>query len=190
MSTLTLGVVGNCNISALIDPRGSHRLDVSASFDGDPIFNSLVMAMTRPRLFEIALEGSRAARNIIRPTRRARTPSRPMTARPSRIVDFCPRYKQFERYFAPRLSCAWSARCRNAARAGGLRPTFNSAVSSPSYARLEHARFVGPTENSAHDQRVISYILENAVPPRLDLFLVLAPDETLTASVENVSARL
>ena len=42
MSTLELGVVGNCAIASLIDRRGRHVWHGLGRLDGDPVFNALL----------------------------------------------------------------------------------------------------------------------------------------------------
>ncbi|MFP5306549.1 MAG: glycoside hydrolase family 15 protein, partial [Gammaproteobacteria bacterium] len=42
MSTLELGVIGNCSIAALIDRRASINWCCLPRFDGDPVFHALV----------------------------------------------------------------------------------------------------------------------------------------------------
>ena len=42
MSTLDLGVVGNCAIASLIDRNGRHVWHGLGRLDGDPVFNALL----------------------------------------------------------------------------------------------------------------------------------------------------
>ncbi len=42
MSTLDLGVVGNCAIACLVDRNGRHVWHGLGRLDGDPIFNALL----------------------------------------------------------------------------------------------------------------------------------------------------
>ena len=42
MSTLELGVIGNCAIASLIDRRGRHVWHGMGRLDGDPVFNALL----------------------------------------------------------------------------------------------------------------------------------------------------
>src|SRR6476660_4949027 len=41
-ATLNLGLIGNCAISALVDPRGAIIWCCMPRFDGDPIFHALL----------------------------------------------------------------------------------------------------------------------------------------------------
>ena len=42
MSTLELGVIGNCSIASLIDRKGRHVWHGIGRLDGDPVFNALL----------------------------------------------------------------------------------------------------------------------------------------------------
>ena len=42
MSTLDLGVIGNCAIASLIDKTGRHVWHGLGRLDGDPVFNALL----------------------------------------------------------------------------------------------------------------------------------------------------
>ena len=42
MSTLDLGVIGNCSIASLIDRNGRHVWHGLGRLDGDPVFNALL----------------------------------------------------------------------------------------------------------------------------------------------------
>jgi len=48
MSTLSLGVIGNCALSALIDPEGRVVWCCLPRPDGDPVFHALVDGLPRP----------------------------------------------------------------------------------------------------------------------------------------------
>ena len=42
MSSLDLGVIGNCSIASLIDRNGRHVWHGLGRLDGDPVFNALL----------------------------------------------------------------------------------------------------------------------------------------------------
>ena len=58
MSSLELGVIGNCQISALVDRRGAIVWSCFPRFDGDPVFCSLLSDAEPPEtgLFDVELE--------------------------------------------------------------------------------------------------------------------------------------
>ena len=58
MSTLDLGVIGNCQISALIDGRGRVAWSCLPRLDGDPVFCSLLDGNGEPQsgFFDVELE--------------------------------------------------------------------------------------------------------------------------------------
>ncbi len=59
MSTLELGIIGNCQTSALIDQHARIVWSCFPDFDGDPVFCSLLQGKDEPEtgFFEIALDG-------------------------------------------------------------------------------------------------------------------------------------
>ncbi|OYV92304.1 MAG: hypothetical protein B7Z68_10365, partial [Acidobacteria bacterium 21-70-11] len=58
MDNLELGMVGNCNISALVDPQGRIVWSCMPRFDGDPVFCALLANDDKGRgAFAIELQG-------------------------------------------------------------------------------------------------------------------------------------
>ncbi len=191
MTTLSLGIIGNCTISALIDPKARISWMCLPTFDGDPVFNSLVNGEAPERgFFDVVLEGcTHSAQHYLRNTPMLVTRLEAADGAAIEITDFCPRYKQFERYFRPASVIRLVRRLAGTPRVRvRLRPTFNYGSVAPSITRgSNHARFVGPTETlRLTTNGTISYILEETTfILDYDLILVLGPDETLTSSVEE-----
>ncbi len=103
--TLDLGIIGNCQISALIDRTGRYVWACLPRLDGDPVFCSLLrndahddqqgmfsVELEEAGSFEQSYERNTAVlETIVTNTHGARI----------RIIDFCPRFRQYGRNFRP-----------------------------------------------------------------------------------------
>ena len=104
MTTLDLGLVGNCGFAALVDKRGRIVWCCLPRFDGDPIFNLLLACDDQDGAdgtFAIELEGlktteqSYEANTAVLRTRLAGESGE------IDIIDFAPRFHWRERMFRP-----------------------------------------------------------------------------------------
>ena len=133
MSSLDLGVIGNCAIASLIDQRGRHVWHGLGRLDGDPVFNAL-LGGDEPAggYMETALTGLRDSRQRYLPNTTILETLLESESGVMRIVDFAPRFRRFGRMFRPpmlvrRLEPA-SGRPRVTLR---VRPTFNYGALKP-----------------------------------------------------------
>ncbi len=103
--TLELGVIGNCQVSALIDREGRYVWACLPRMDGDPAFCSLLRddpPETESGLFGIELEGMQQSEQAYeRNTAILETILTGTDGTQVRILDFCPRFRQFGRTFRP-----------------------------------------------------------------------------------------
>lgn len=195
MKTLDLGLVGNCNVAALIDRRGHIVWYCLPRLDGDPIFHKLLGASAaRPDDGELAVEiegQSSSEQAYIENTAILRTVLRGSEG-DVEIIDFAPRYESRGRAYRPQtlirqirpLSGTPRIRLR-------VRPAFEYGAVPPTLTHgSNHIRYVGPTLTvRLTTDAPIDYVL-NETPFQLheSLSLVLGPDESLTDSV-NAFAR-
>ena len=116
MSTLELGVIGNCAIASLIDRSGRHVWHGLGRLDGDPVFNAL-LGGNEPHggFMEAAVAGGKEGRQRYLPNTAILETIVEGTTGTLRIVDFAPRFRRFGY--------------------GGLKPRISSGS--------HHARFVG-----------------------------------------------
>ena len=197
MSTLDLGVIGNCNIAALLDRRACIVWSCFPRLDGDPTFCALVndQSGTRERetgLFAIEIDGfSRAESRYLPNTAVIATVLHDDRGNAAEIVDFAPRFEENERMFRPpllvRRVTAIAGRPRIRVR---LRPCFDYGATQPALTRgSNHVRFV-----SAHQalrlttNAPLSYILEEqvfVVDRPLDFFF--GSDERIQADIERTA---
>jgi len=95
-----LGIIGNCQFSALLDTSGSVEWCCLPQFDSEPVFASLLDAQDGGR-FRVGPAGDERGRqrylentNILETTFRTATGA-------YRILDFAPRFEQYGRMFRP-----------------------------------------------------------------------------------------
>jgi len=107
VTSLSLGLIGNGSIGALIDAHGSVAWCCFPRFDGDPVFCSLLSGDSpgaRPGVFSIELEGvARIEQHYIDDTPILVTRLTDANDGGVEITDFCPRYEESDKLFCPRL---------------------------------------------------------------------------------------
>ena len=104
--SLSMGVIGNCCFSALVDQRGRIVWCCLPRFDGDPVFNALLEPGERegadPGAFAIEIEDFHEARQWYEPnTAVLRTQLFDKSGQGLEITDFAPRFFNRSRYFRP-----------------------------------------------------------------------------------------
>ncbi|HTE41848.1 MAG TPA: trehalase-like domain-containing protein, partial [Steroidobacteraceae bacterium] len=57
-NTLELGVIGNCQVAALIDRNGRYVWSCLPRLDGDPVFCSLLRDTDESGYFSVELQGN------------------------------------------------------------------------------------------------------------------------------------
>lgn len=105
MSSLELGVIGNCSFSALIDRQGRVVWCCLPRFDGDPVFNSLINGDDPADGFmEITVENfDRAEQSYEHNTAILVTRLYDRSGAGVEITDFAPRRVHYERFFRPSM---------------------------------------------------------------------------------------
>lgn len=189
MSTLDLGVIGNCSIGALIDPRARITWCCLPRFDGDPVFSSLVDGDQPERgFFDIELLGAtRWSQSYLKNTAILVTEIHDDAGNGLEILDFAPRFTQAGRVFRPatvvRMLRPLSGSPRVRIR---VRPHFQHGAAAGAIARgTNHCRFIGPEQTVRLTTDLsVSYILAET-PFILDASaaMILGPDESLSDSV-------
>ena len=105
MSSLEIGIIGNCGFSALIDRRGRVVWCCLPRFDSDPVFNSLINGNDPEHGFmEIAVENfDRAEQHYEHNTAILVTRLFDRSGAGLEITDFAPRRIHYERIFRPTM---------------------------------------------------------------------------------------
>ncbi|MDP1751338.1 MAG: glycoside hydrolase family 15 protein, partial [Reyranella sp.] len=148
MSTLDLGVVGNCAIASLIDRNGRHVWHGLGRLDGDPVFNALLGGNDPQAGFmDVVVAGAKETRQRYLHNSAVLETTIDGAGGAVRIIDFAPRFRRFGRMFRPpmlvrRLEPA-AGRPRVAVR---LRPTFDyGARRAMVTAGSNHVRYFSDT---------------------------------------------
>src|SRR5258706_3086940 len=104
---LNLAVIGNCEVSALIDARGRLVWMCLPRPDGDPVFSALLtpaLGGTPRGTFAVDLTDlAQAEQRYERNTAIVETTLRDAHGGAIRIVDFCPRFRTRGRMFRPMM---------------------------------------------------------------------------------------
>ena len=104
MSSLDLGIIGNCAISALVDRTGTIVWSCFPRFDGDPLFCKLLNEDGPRGFYAIELDGMvHAEQHYLRNTAVLVTRLTDGNGDGVEIEDFCPRFLQFGRTFRPTM---------------------------------------------------------------------------------------
>lgn len=194
-ASLDLGLIGNCQISALVDRQARIVWNCWPRFDGDPIFQALLSEANGPSAdgaFSIELE------NFVRSDQRyepntaiLRTRLYDTREQCVEILDFAPRYWSRGRPFRPTMLVRrvrpLQGNPRIAVRA---RPRFDWGTQAPKITRgSNHVRFVGDTETLRLTSNApISHVLsESPFSLAGPVSFLLGADEGIDDSVENVA---
>src|SRR5689334_790633 len=102
---LQLGVIGNCQVAALIDGEGTALWCCLPRPDGDPVFSALLTAEGRDApqgVFRVELSRhQRAQQRYLHNTAVLETTLTDAQENVVRITDFCPRFRDRGRIFRP-----------------------------------------------------------------------------------------
>jgi pentatricopeptide repeat protein len=190
MSTLDLGVIGNCQISALIDGRGRVVWSCLPRLDGDPVFCSLLDSNTEPQkgFFDVELEDfSHAEQSYLTNTPILETILHDTHGGAVKIVDFAPRFEQFDRIFRPTAIARYVEPLSGNPRVRiRLRPAADYGAGVPDRTfGSNHIRYVGPeiTLRLTTDASISHVLDEYAFVLDRPLTFLLGPDESLRDSV-------
>ena len=100
--SLSLGVIGNCAFSALVDARGRIVWCCLPRFDADPVFNALLDTSDKGSAFAIEIENFSHARQWYEPnTAVLHTQLFDSSDQSIEITDFAPRFYRRSRFFRP-----------------------------------------------------------------------------------------
>ncbi|MES1980032.1 MAG: glycoside hydrolase family 15 protein [Pseudomonadota bacterium] len=105
-ASLSMGVIGNCAFSALVDRRARIVWCCLPRFDGDPVFNALLdpgeKPGAQPGAFAIEIEDFHESKQWYEPnTAVLRTQLFDKAGQCVEITDFAPRFYNRSRYFRP-----------------------------------------------------------------------------------------
>ncbi|UUX94115.1 glycoside hydrolase family 15 protein [Aquabacterium sp. J223] len=187
-ASLDLAVIGNCSYSALVDRRGRIVWCCLPRFDGDPVFDALLDDGPDGSQWTIELEDfdhSEQAYDVNTAIVRTRLHDR--HGQSLEIVDFAPRFRQYERMFRPQTLVRRLRPLRGTPRIRvRLEPRFDWGRLAPTITRgSHHARYVGPTTTLRLTTNApLDHVLQQqpfVLQGPMDF--LLGPDETLPGAV-------
>jgi GH15 family glucan-1,4-alpha-glucosidase len=196
--TLQLGVIGNCQVSALVDVQGRYVWTCLPRLDGEPVFCSLLRndgADNEQGFFSVELPTLAHAKQSYLPnTAILETILTGADGGRLRILDFCPRFRQFGRNYRPvmlvriiePLDGQVVVRVRVRPMSGyGARPMTRHAGSN-------HVRFDadGLSWRLTTDMSLSAVLDERRVVLREAACFVLGSDESVTESLRSLCERM
>ncbi|ANB18951.1 glycoside hydrolase family 15 protein [Dokdonella koreensis] len=185
---LELGIIGNGGVSALVDRRGRIVWGCLPTFDGDPVFCSLLTpTIGEAGLFDVLLDGlADQTQHYLDNSAVLRTRLSSADGSAVEITDFAPRYKQHGRLFHPMTLVRTLRPVAGAPRIRvRLRPLAGYGARRPERTLgSNHVRFLldGLVLRATSDMPLP--MLADELPFLLDrpVHIVLGPDETLAES--------
>lgn len=187
--TLELGLIGNGSIAMLVDRRARVSWGCIPAFDGDPAF----CALLEPREHEggdytVELEDfSHAEQQYLENTAILRTVLHDSHGASIEVTDFCPRWRQYDRWYRPVMLLRRVRPLTGTPRVRiRLRPLADWGARVPEATwGSNHVRFLLPgfTLRLTTDAPVRLVREQTPFVLERELNLVLGPDETLTEPV-------
>ena len=189
MSTLALGIVGNCVIAALVSRTARIEWCCFPRLDGDPVFCSLMRGEQSQEsgFFDVAPEGALPVSQRYRGnTAVLETVLADRDGGTMRVIDFAPRFKRYGRIFRPAMLMRRVEPIEGRARVRlRLRPLFAYGARVPGRSSgSNHMRFFSDdTVLRLTTDAPLSYLAEEvAFILSEPINLILGPDEPPTQS--------
>lgn len=200
MSNLNLGVIGNCALAMLVDQEARIVWGCFPRLDGEPVFNALVNGETpyRPEdpqnrgFFVIELANQKYTDQFYSPnTAVLCTRLHGSDGSVAEVVDFAPRYSQFDRMFRPPtiVRRIFPVKGKPQIRIR-LRPSFGWGEHAWRMTLgSNHIRYMGGDMTlRLTTDAPLSYIAEEtAFLLDMPVSLILGSDESLTAGIEETA---
>lgn len=194
LSSLDLGLIGNCSVSALIDRQGRIVWCCLPRFDGDPIFHALLGAPAEaPDVGVFAIEMDRldsVSQRYVDNTAILKTTLRGETGA-IEITDFCPRFYTRDRAFRPQMLVRKIVPIEGNPRIRiRLRPRFDYGLRAPTLTYgSHHIRYSGEKFSvRLTTDAPLDYVLEETMFRLAEpIHLILGPDETLSEGPAEVA---
>ncbi len=198
MSSLELGVIGNCQIAILVDPRGRFVWGSFPRIDSDPFFCSLLKSKDgadQAGFFAIELlDFASSEQSYVDNTAILTTTLCDSSGGAVKITDFAPRYQNFGRSFHPIMVTRQITPVSGApALRILLRPTADYGSREPDIAHgSNHIRFSNGrfTIRLTTNAPLAALLEERVIVIEKPITLMLGPDETMTQSPDMISREM
>ena len=203
MSSLNLGIIGNCSFASLINKRANIQWSCMPHFEGDPVFCSLLNGQedsnrdeeTSPwGFFVIEIENfSHCEQSYIRNTAILVTTLHDTQGNSVKITDFSPRYRHYGRVFKPATICRLLEPVSGTPRIRiRLRPRFEYGSLAPDVTLgSNHIRYVSPdmTLRLSTDAPTIYVKEETVFHLSTPLTLIFGPDAPLRDKIDHTGRK-
>ena len=197
MSNLNLGLIGNCQVSALVNDKATIVWSCLPQFDADPTFCRLLRGDgegERPGFFEIEiLDYERSEQKYITNTAMLVTTLYDSNGGAIRITDFAPRYEYVGRMFTPVMLLRRVEPFHGAPRIRiRLRPARDYGAEGCDFTHgSNHIRYMcaDVTCRLTTNASLTHIIDENTFVLDRELHLILGPDETIPESCSDAFYR-
>lgn len=194
-STLDLGLIGNCAVSALVDPQGRIVWACMPRFDGDPVFCALLQPGHGPAaggVLSVEMEGLVRTEQQYEPgTAVLRTRLFDGAGQCVEITDFAPRFMGRDRIFRPSQLVRRVRPVQGHARVRFIvRPRSDWGAHVPAVTRgSNHLRFVssGSTQRLTTNAPLTYLAAETWFSLHSPVSLLFGPDETLEGGIEETA---
>ncbi len=184
---LELGVIGNCEIAALVDDSARIVWSCLPRLDGDPVFCALLSTKggdAESGVFAVELPNrARSEQRYLRNTAILETLLDDGQGNVLRVTDFCPRFRRRGRFFRPMMMVriVEAAAGRPVARLR-LRPRCNYGAGEPEVqSGSHHLSFITPAARYRLTTDASLRAIADEAPIVVDqpIALLLGPDETV-----------
>ncbi|SNB64607.1 Glucoamylase (glucan-1,4-alpha-glucosidase), GH15 family [Arboricoccus pini] len=193
-ANLDLGLIGNCQIGALIDDWGRIVWSCMPRLDSDPIFDRLLDdgADVEDGFFAIEMENAvRCERHYIAKTAVLVTQVYDAAGRGLEITDFAPRFEQFGRTHRPAMLIRIIRPIKDSPRIRvRLRPRFGYGAIQPVRTRgTHHIRYQGDMFTARLTTCApVSYVMaESLFRLHRPMHFILGPDEGLNRPIAEIA---
>lgn len=190
LSSLELGIIGNCSFSALIDRGGSIVWSCLPRFDGDPVFHALLGGKNGGEdqgMFAIELEGLQESEQEYVPNTAVLRTRLHSPQGSIEITDCAPRFNWRDRMFRPQMIVRRVRPLSGTPRIRvRLRPRFSYGAIAPTVTSgSNHIRYVGPDMTLRMVTDAPVDFVRDELTFNLDgsLDFILGPDETLDGGI-------
>ncbi len=193
--SLDLALIGNCTVSALVDPMASIVWCCLPRFDGEPVFNRLLQGPESPSdqgVMAVILDKFVSSQQAYDPnTAVLRTLLTSADGHVVEVTDFAPRYRQNDRIFRPAQLVRRIAPIAGSPRIRLLvRPMFDWGRTLAPVARgSSHLRFEHPPlPLRLTTDAPLTYVAESTwFTLEQPVHLLFGPDESLAGGIGNTA---
>src|SRR5712671_4346604 len=197
MNSLELGVIGNCQVSALIDRSGRYVWACLPRLDGDPVFCSLLRNDAdgdAQGFFTTELSGAVQSEQVYeRNTAILITTVTSDTGARIRITDFCPRFRQYGRNYRPvSMIRMVEPLCGHVVIRPRLRPLASyGRLPAVRYAGSNHVRFEAQSMiwRVSTDMSLNALLEERPIVLREPVSFVMGADESVAENIGALAKR-